>query len=328
MNLHANDYELLDLGTSGYAESLADAARRGLTAASKSLPCHLIYDERGSELFEAITRVPEYYATRADEEILRERATEIVRAAGTPLELVELGSGSSTKTAPIVDAILEVQGQLDYRPIDVSRAALEWGADSLLEDRPGLRVRAVCGDYADGLERLGPSQRRRLALWLGSSIGNLTREGAAAFLTRAQRSLAPGDAFLLGIDLRKDPAVLEAAYDDPAGVTAEFNKNLLHRLRDELGADLDPADFVHRAVFDEQSGAVRMYLESLRDQVVHIDHLQLDVNFEAGERIHTEDSTKYSVEEIKALAATAGLELEQTWFDRKRRFSESLLRRS
>jgi len=327
MSLRANDYELLDLGTTGHAESLADAAARGLTATPKFLPCHLFYDERGSELFEAITRTPEYYPTRADEQILRAHAGEIVRATGAPLELVELGSGSSTKTAPIVDAILDVQDALDYRPIDVSRAALEWGSESLLEGRSKLRVRAVCGDYADGLAQLGPTQKRRLVLWLGSSIGNQTRDEAAEFLSRAQLSLAPGDALLIGIDLRKDAAVLEAAYDDAAGITAAFNKNLLHRLRDELGARLDPDAFVHRAVYDEGCGAVRIYLESLRDQVVHIEALKLDVSFAAGERIHTEDSTKYSVAEIEALASVAGLVLEHTWFDRKRRFSESLLRR-
>lgn len=327
MSLRANDFELLDLGTSGHSESLAEAAARGLTSTPKSLPCHLFYDERGSRLFEQITELPEYYPSRADEEILRDRAVELVTAVGPPIELVELGSGSSTKTAHLVDAILAVQPKLHYRPIDVSRTALEGGAEALLRDRPQLRVRAVCGDYADGLERLGPTDRRRLVLWLGSSIGNLNRAAAASFLARARRSLAAGDAFLIGIDLRKDTDVLEAAYDDAAGVTAEFNKNLLHRLRDELGARIDPADFVHRAVYDAEEGVVRMFLESRREHTVRIDALQLDVTFAAKERIHTEDSTKYSIAEIEALAAAAGLGLERTWFDQRKRFSESLLRR-
>ncbi|MCB9904094.1 MAG: L-histidine N(alpha)-methyltransferase [Planctomycetes bacterium] len=315
------------MGTAGHAESLSDAVVRGLTSERKSLPCHLFYDERGSRLFERITQLDEYYPTRADEEILRDRAREIVAATGPPIELVELGSGSSTKTAPLVDAILELQETLDYRPIDVSRAALEWGADSLLPDRPELRVRAVCGDYEDGLARLGPTTRRRLVLWLGSSIGNLTRPDAAAFLRRARRSLAPGDAFLIGIDLRKDRAVLEAAYDDAEGVTAEFNKNLLHRLRDELGAHVDPDAFVHRAVYDVEDGTVRMFLESLRDQIVRIESLGLEVPFTAGERVHTEDSTKYSLDEIARLAEDSGTTLERTWLDGEARFSESLFRR-
>lgn len=326
MSLRANDFELLDLGTAGFAESMADAVKRGLCKSRKELPCHLFYDERGSELFEQITHLPEYYPTRADEEILQNRAVEIVELCGSPLELIELGSGSSTKTAPLVDAILASQPTLDYRPIDVSRAALEWGAESLTDDREGLRVRAVCGDYEDGLSRLGPTERRRLVIWLGSSIGNQSRNEAAAFLSRARRSLRSGDAFLIGIDLRKDAATLEAAYDDAAGITAEFNKNLLHRLRDELGARLDPADFVHRAVYDEEQGAVRMFLESSRDQVVRFDALQLEVHFAAGERIHTEDSTKYSPDEIHELARAGGLNLERMWLDNAGRFSETLMR--
>ena len=327
MTAGPHDFQLLDLGTAGHAESIAEAAVRGLTATNKQLPCHLFYDERGSRLFERITQLDEYYPTRADEEILRDRAREIVAAAGPPLELVELGSGSSTKTAPIVDAILAVQDSLVYRPIDVSRAALEWGADTLLEGRSKLRVRAVCGDYEDGLSRLGATNERRLVLWLGSSIGNLNRDDAADFLARVKTSLAPGDACLIGIDLRKDKAILEAAYDDAEGVTAEFNKNLLYRLRDELGANVDPDGFAHRAEYDVPDGTVRMYLESLRDQVVRIDALGLVVPFAAGERIHTEDSTKFSQEEIAQLARKAGLALERTWMDGEERFSESLLRR-
>ena len=319
-------YELVDLGKAGLSESLAEATRRGLTAHPKELPCHLFYDERGSSLFEDITRQPEYYPTRADEEILRDNAREIVRRCGTPLELVELGSGSSTKTAPIVDAVLAEQDQLIYRSIDVSSAALQWGAESLLEGRDRLQVHAICGDYAEGLARLGDTDRRRLVLWLGSSIGNQTREDARQFLAEARGVLRSGDALLVGIDLRKDKDVLEAAYDDDAGVTAEFNRNLLHRWRDELDADVDLDAFAHRAIYDVEGGVVRIYLESLRDQVVTFGELDLTVSFTAGERIHTEDSTKYSPEEIETLARNAGLDLEETWFDAGRRFSESLLR--
>lgn len=326
MTARPQRFELQDLGTSGHAVSLAEAVQQGLTVSPKQLPCHLFYDERGSQLFERITQLEEYYPTRADEEILRDRALEIVSATGPPLELVELGSGSSTKTAPLIDAILREQEALEYRPIDVSRAALEWGAEALLDGREGLRVRAVCGDYEDGLARLGTTQCRRLVLWLGSSIGNLGRDAAGAFLARAKASLAAGDAFLIGIDLRKDKAVLEAAYDDAEGVTAEFNKNLLHRLRDELGANIDPERFVHRAEYDVADGTVRMFLESTCDQVVQVASIGLEVSFAAGERIHTEDSTKYSIEELAQLSADAGLTLEHTWLDSERRFSESLLR--
>lgn len=325
MKASSEDFELVDLGVEGLSESLAEAARRGLTANPKDLPCHLFYDERGSELFELITALPEYYPMRADEEILQRRAAEIVEAAGTPLELIELGAGSSAKTAPVIDAILAVQDRLVYRPIDVSRAALEWGAKTLLEGRDRLTVSAVCGDYVAGLEHLGPGASRRLVLWLGSSIGNQTRAEAADFLGNAGRMLAPGDAFLVGIDLRKEVRVLEAAYDDASGVTAAFNKNLLQRLRDELGAELDPDDFAHRAVWDEEIGAVRIFLESLRNQTVRIPSLELEVELREGERIHTEDSTKYSLEEIDDLARTAGLERRHTWLDAMERFSESLL---
>jgi len=320
------NFELQDLGAAGLSETLGDAVQRGLTATPKELPCHLIYDERGSRLFDEITRQPEYYPMRADEQILHDHALDIVREMGSPLELVELGSGSSTKTAPIIDAILGTQDELVYRPIDVSSAALEWGSEGLLEGRPALHAHAICGDYDRALAQLGPAGGHRLVLWLGGSVGNMPRQAAADFLSRTRNVLSSGDALLVGIDLRKDARVLEAAYDDAAGVSAQFSLNLLHRMRDELGARLDLDGFAYHSSYDEEAGVVRMFIESLRQQVVHFDALGMDVAFSAGERIHTEDSTKYSVQEIDTLAQTAGLTREHSWFDAERRFSESLLR--
>ena len=312
--------------------SFAAEVRAGLTAVPKRLPCRFFYDETGSQLFEEICALPVYYLTRAEREILRERAGEIVALMPAATTLVELGSGSATKTRYLIDALLRRQDTLRYVALDISRGALVSSARKLLAAYPRLMVDAVAAEYADGLRylrnlaALDPGvDRPKLFLWLGSNVGNLARAEAAAFLRRVRETMRPRDRLLIGIDLRKDRAQLEAAYDDARGVTARFNLNLLARINRELGGRFDLDGFAHRAVYHEPEGRIAMELVSRCDQVVPIDALNLHVRFAAGEAIHTEDSYKYSDDEICALAAAAGYAVERQWHDTERRFSQTLL---
>ena len=307
------------------ADFAADVLR-GLTAAAKSLDCRYFYDEAGSQLFEEICDLPEYYLTRAEHSLLRRHADEIVAYLPQEVSLVELGSGSASKTRLLIEAYLGRCGRLRYIPIDISRSILEESARALLRDYEGLEMLAVAGEYQDGLAFLkrqvdGP----RAILWLGSNVGNFDREAAVQFLAQVRARMAAGDCLLMGVDLRKDAAVLERAYDDGAGVTARFNKNLLARINGELGGHFDLDGFAHEAVYNVEEGRIGMYLVSLREQSVSIEALDLEVAFAADERVHTENSYKYSTAEIEALAQAAGLALEAQWFDEGRRFSVNLL---
>jgi L-histidine Nalpha-methyltransferase len=307
----------------------AEDVRRGLTAEKKSLPPKYFYDELGSRLFEAICLLPEYYLTRAESEIFARRAGEIAGAAarGTAVTLFELGSGSATKTRRVVEALLRRQPRLTYVPVDISPAALEESALSLLRDYPALSVSAYAADYDAALPRIRESldaDTRALVLFLGSNIGNFDRAEARDFLRRVRGVLRAGDRLLVGADLKKDPAALEAAYDDALGVTAAFNLNLLARINRELDADFDVRAFRHVAVYDEREGRVEMHLESERAQRVRIRALSLDLNFRDGERVHTENSYKYDLAGLSALAAETGFECEQTWLDAGEQFSSNL----
>jgi dimethylhistidine N-methyltransferase len=287
---------------------LAEDIRSGLLAEPKHLHCVYFYDAEGSLLFEQICELEEYYLTRAEAGILTEHAREIV--GDGPLELVELGSGSAVKTRILLDA---AEGPVHYIPIDVSREMLEESSAALRRDYPKLRVTPVADDYFHGLELPRFDRRaRRLVLWLGSNVGNFHRPDAAAFLRRVGPLC---DAIVMGVDLRKSREVLERAYDDSRGVTAQFNLNLLVRINRELGADFDVSQFEHRAVYDEQKGRVEMYLVSRKAQRVHIRALDLAVDFAAGEAVHTENSYKYSREEIGELAQAAGLRVDRLFTD-------------
>lgn len=308
------------------ALGLAHAVRVGLSRMPKELPCRFFYDERGSALFEEICALPEYYLTRAEEAILAHRAAEILDRIPAPRALVELGSGSATKTRRVIDAALARQHDLLYVPIDISRSALELSADALLEDYPQLEILALEGEYEACLQTL---DRRvptpRLALWLGSSVGNFGREDAARFLSRVHDPLGPDGHLLLGVDRRKDPAVLERAYDDARGTTARFNLNLLERINSELGGEFESGRFRHRAIWREDEGRVEMHLESAGEQVVRIEKLDLDVRFAPGETIHTESSYKYSDAEVEALAEAAGFAVLDRWLDPDERFCLAML---
>ncbi|HET7433893.1 MAG TPA: L-histidine N(alpha)-methyltransferase [Thermoanaerobaculia bacterium] len=309
------------------ADFAADV-RQGLTASPKTLPPRWFYDDLGSSLFDAICNLPEYYVTRAETEILTARAAEMARAFGTPIRLVELGSGSARKTRILLDAITERQPQLEYVEIDVDAGMLEATGRALLSEYPELRVIAVRADFAEpsrALRMLDASAVRTIVLFLGSSIGNLDPQQAAAMLRDLRTSLREGDALFLGADLRKAKQVLEPAYDDALGVTAAFNKNVLQRMNRELGADFDLASFTHRAVYDEELGRVEMHLVSTRAQTVRVDALDLTVAFAEGETIHTENSWKYDRAGIAALANESGFAVESQWSDSRRLFLDALL---
>jgi dimethylhistidine N-methyltransferase len=323
----------------GAHSAFAADVRRGLTSAPKRLFPKYFYDELGSILFEAICKLPEYYLTRAEDEILSRHADEMIELAcdgegraaapeSRPVTLVEFGSGSSTKTRRVIEALLARQKSLLYVPIDISHTALEASAHALLDEYPRLRVEAYAGDYDAALARLGEGREgrgRTLALFLGSNIGNFEPREAGDFLRRARGVLSPGDALLVGADLKKDAKILEAAYDDPLGVTAAFNLNLLARINRELGADFDIKGFRHVARYDERAGRVEMYVESEREQRVRVAALDLEVRFAAGERVHTENSHKYDAAELSALARGAGFAVSRTWRDAAHLFGSSLL---
>ncbi|MFF1843304.1 L-histidine N(alpha)-methyltransferase [Streptomyces sp. NPDC058232] len=301
-----------------------DAALRadvlhGLTRHPKTLPPKWFYDAHGSELFEEITRLPEYYPTRAEQEILVARAPEIAAASGAKT-LIELGSGSSEKTRHLLDAL---PGLHSYVPVDVSESALRGAAEALLVERPDLSIHALIADFTGELV-LPDTPGPRLVAFLGGTIGNLLPDERAVFLKSVRSLLSPGDALLLGTDLVKDEEVLVAAYDDAAGVTAAFNKNVLTVVDRELGADFDPADFDHVALWDRRQEWIEMRLRARRALTVKIPGLDLVVPFEAGEGLRTEVSAKFRKEGIRGELATAGLRLTQWWTDSADRFALSL----
>jgi L-histidine N-alpha-methyltransferase len=322
----ASRYTLLESDPHSERASFAQAVALGLGAEPKSLPCRFLYDAAGSALFEQICELPEYYLTRAEREILECNAFEIAAATGDAGALVELGSGSASKTRLLIEAFLRRRGELRYVPIDISRSALEASTRALAADYPRLEIRAIAAEYQDGLRQLrATAGGARLIAWLGSNIGNFDRDGAARFLAGVRARMGPRDRLLVGIDLRKDRHTLERAYDDAAGVTARFNLNLLARINRELGGGFELARFAHEARWREREGRVELSLVSRRDQEVEIAGLDLAVKFRLGERIHTEDSFKYSPAEIARLARVSGLEVAERWLDRAARFSVNLL---
>jgi len=301
------------------SESLAEAVRRGLTARPKSLPCQFFYDAEGSRLFEQICALPEYYPTRTEDAILREHADAMVagRDDGGLPALIELGSGSSTKTRRLIGALLDRHGRLHYYPIEVSPTILADSARSLVDEFPQIRVTGYADDYREALDGLAKrlEGRPKLVLFLGSSLGNYAPAEAVALLKAIARALGPDDRLLLGTDMVKDRAVLEPAYDDAAGVTAAFNRNLLARINRELGADFDLSAFDHRAAYRDDLERVEMHLVSRADQSVRIPGAGLVARFAEGEAIHTENSHKYTSESLQMLATRSGFVEEAAWSD-------------
>jgi len=315
-----------DLARRDPLAGLAEDVRKGLSAHPKRFLPKYFYDELGSQLFEAICLLPEYYLTRAENEILERYCDDIVASISGQKTLVEMGSGSASKTRLIIEALLRRQSELLFMPVDISATALESSSRILLQSYPRLKIEAYAADYFAGLAELGKKPRpRTLALFLGSNISNFDLDEALRFLRALRSVLQKGDALLLGADLKKDPAVLEAAYNDALGVTSAFNLNVLARINRELGGTFDLRAFKHRAFYNEAIGRIEIYIESLADQRVSIEKLDLEIEFAAGELIHTENSYKYDKAGIAQLAVATGFELSHTWLDSQERFSSNLL---
>jgi L-histidine Nalpha-methyltransferase len=294
----------------------------GLTRTPKELPPKWFYDERGSALFEQITHLPEYYLTARERLVLAERAGEIATLTEANT-LVEPGSGSSEKTGLLLDAMVATGRLRRFVPFDVSEAALREGAARIAGEYPGIEVHGVVGDFEHHLVRLPPG-RRRLFAFLGSSVGNLTGEQRASFLATVHGLLGPGEALLLGADLVKDVAAMEAAYNDGAGVTAAFNRNVLAVVNRELGADFDIERFEHVAFWDSSREWIEMRLRSTVDQIVTVADLDLRVEFAAGEEMRTEISDKFRRAGLEAELRAAGFDLRRWWTDPDGDFAVSL----
>jgi L-histidine N-alpha-methyltransferase len=308
-----------------YLDALRADVRAGLTASPKRLPPKYFYDARGSELFDEITRLPEYYPTRAETRILRQHSADIARLA-RPESLVELGSGTSAKTRLLLRA-LDAEGTLRrFVPFDVDPTVLADAAGALTAEYPALKVEPVVGDFEQSLDGL-PAGGGLMIAFLGSTIGNMEPAARGDFLARVSAAMRPGDTFLLGTDLVKDPARLQRAYDDAAGVTAAFNKNVLLVINRELGADFDADSFAHVAVWDARNEWIEMRLRSVPDQVVRVADLDLTVPFTAGEQMRTEISAKFRRDGVASELAAAGLELVRFWTDPDGDFGLSLSRR-
>jgi L-histidine Nalpha-methyltransferase len=300
----------------------ADDVRLGLAADPKTLAPKYLYDALGSQLFEAISLLPEYYLTRAETEIFKSHAAEIVAQLPPPVSVVELGSGRSVKTRLLIESLLARQKRLHYQPIDISATILEQSAGELLSAYPSLQITAQVGDYTWGLGSIARhAEERLLILFLGSNVGNYTPAEARSLLREIRSTLRPGDGLLLGADLKKPSHILELAYDDALGVTAAFNLNLLLRINRELGANFALSRFEHQAIYNEELGRVEMRLVSRTAQTVQIDKIDLKVEFQAAEAIHTESSYKYDLKELGLLAQQTGFKASRSWFDPERLFS-------
>ena len=318
-----------DLAHRNGLEEFAADVLRGLSSKPKHLFPKYLYDSLGSRLFDAICQVDEYYPTRAENEILTTHAEEIVAALPDCRTLIELGSGSADKTRKIIEALLLRRTELLFIPVDISASALEISSRALLAAYPELRIEAYAADYLEGLAAMQPlPPGPALMLFLGSNIGNFEKAEALTFLCAIRRMMRPGDALLLGADLKKDRATLEAAYNDALGVTRAFIVNELARINRELGGNFDLWAFGLRSVYNEEAGCVEVYLESLRSQSVNIRSLEMSVDFAAGEWMHMEHSYKFDVDELAKMGSQSGFVLEKTWLDSKQRFSSNLFRAS
>ncbi len=314
--------------TADEGSGLAADVRAGLSAVRKSIPPRYFYDDLGSALFEAITHLPEYYVTRAEVEILAGYRREITAALGPIVQVIELGSGNGRKTRILLREIVRNDRAVEYVPVDVDISMLQKAGIDLLAEYPTLTVTAVSSDFRrpsrairEAVTRTG----RTAVFFLGSTIGNLDADESVVMLRDVKTLLQPGDLLLLGVDLKKSKPMLDAAYNDILGITAAFNLNLLQRVNRELGGRFDLRSFGHRAFYDQKLSRIEMHLVSLREQSVLIDRLGIEVAFDEGETIHTENSYKYDDESVTALARQSGFEIVQRWTDSNEWFAEFLM---
>lgn len=291
----------------------------GLSGEIKTLPCKYFYDEAGSKLFDAICGSPEYYPTRIELELMRKAAPEIALTIGSNVDLIEYGSGASKKTRYILDAL---ENPASYVAVDISKEFLISSSSALAQDYPEIDVYAVCADFTKPFKLpkgIGTISRRSVGYFPGSTIGNFTRKEAKTFLGLCVKTLGSKGGMLVGVDLKKDPKILEAAYNDEAGVTEAFNRNILYHINRELMGNFDPQSFAHVAFYNQKMGRIEMHLESLKEQIVKIKKHK--IFFKNGERIHTENSYKYDIEEFRKLASSAGFTPSKVWTDKDKLFS-------
>lgn len=304
--------------------------QRGLLKQPRSLAPWMFYDAHGSRLFERITTLPEYYLTRTERDIFASFAEAIIASAkgGGPgsLRVVELGAGAASKTGILLEAIVHMQGEVVYLPVDISSEALEMARESIASSFEKVRIEPIVANYVTHPPQLEPYHGTTLAMYIGSNIGNYSPQEARTILRNLMSQVKPGDALLLGTDMVKDVPTLVAAYNDKEGVTAAFNLNILHRLNRELGADFDTTRFRHRAVWNQQESRMEMHLESIHDHGVCIPAAEVYIRFAKCETIHTENSYKFTYGAVRALLEDAGFEVEQTWMDRRQWFAVTLAR--
>ena len=315
MNRHAGQIAVLDFEPAN--EEFCDQVIAGLSQHPRTLPCKFFYDETGSALFSKICELPEYYITRTEMRVLRELGGEIAKALGRRIELIGLGTGAGTKTRILLD---NLEAPVAYVPVDISREQLTQSTFTFRKKFPALEILPVCADYLQPFDlppRSGVANRT-VVYFPGSTIGNLEPEDATQFLKKIAAMVEPGGALLMGVDLKKSKAILERAYNDSAGVTAQFNLNLLARANRELGSDFDLRGWRHRAIYNEKAGRIEMHLVSLRAQTVNI--ADSAFSFAPGEYIITEFSYKYSPPEMIALAGAVGLRFEKIWTDEQKLF--------
>jgi len=296
----------------------------GLTARPKTLSPWLFYDEEGSRLFEAITELPEYYLTRTERAIFVRHADEIIAAADDedahPLTIIELGAGTAAKTSLLLEAVARKQETVDYLAIDVSESPLTAAKERIEREIPCVRVTPRVADYTTGVADLPAHGKRRMVLYIGSSIGNFEPSHALSLLRDVRGRISPGDQLLLGVDRVKERSVLLRAYDDEARVTEAFNKNVMVRINRELGGNFNPRLFKHRARWNHERSRIEMHLESLIAQQVRIEGLELDIRFARGETIHTENSYKFTGKAVESMLDQAGFALTRTWTDEREWF--------
>jgi L-histidine N-alpha-methyltransferase len=316
------------VGKIGASTAFANAVRVGLLGdQAKTLPCEFIYDAQGSQLFDEICALPEYYPSRCEIAIIEERSNEIAALCDARVAVVEMGAGSATKTRLILNSLKKTRSNLKYLPIDISAAALQTTAEALRIEYPNLVVIPVVGDYKAGLRRMArEGHENLLVLWLGTSIGNVEPDEAVSILRDVRNTCKANGLLVLGVDLKKHKTTLERAYNDTRGVTARFNLNLLARINRELGGHFNLEAFEHRAIYNGNANRIEMYIVSRYDQNVAIDQLGTTVGFAQGEAIHTENSYKFSKDELGELARRSGFRLDQHWCDRQGLFSVNVLR--
>jgi dimethylhistidine N-methyltransferase len=320
--------DLESLGTADAREALTREVRRGLIARPRELSPWMFYDAEGSRLFERITTLPEYYPTRTERAILAENADAIIAAAhrdrSLPLRVLELGAGTASKTCILLEAALRISDDVTYVPVDVCANALELACQNVAFTLPEVRTEPIVRNYVTHPFELEPFFGTTLALYIGTSIGNFSREEARLILRDLRVQLQSGDALLLGTDMVKDEATLLAAYDDSEGITAAFNLNILRRLNRELGANFDAARFRHRALWNSTESRIEMHLESTQEQDVVIEDADLDLHLMPCETIHTENSYKFTDKGIQGLLNEAGFQYRESWKDRRGWYSLTL----